>query len=274
MNPLIVNYHDACIYQSDLHLLMNNEWLNDACINFEMTRLSHFKQSKVNCSSTVPLPHIEFLDPSVVSFFMHQLSPGDGDDHDEFRNLYCNWGVSKSCDELVILLVPINDNNSQGFEMFHSGSLGNHWSLLAVFVKGERIQFFHFDSSSGYNRLPAEKVCARLGLINQLGREVTSLSTGNLIECNVPQQKNGYDCGVHTLATAEALSTQWDSFDPKLLINFLSQNHVQQMAEYLEGGVDAYIGSYGSTCEMGRVKRRTMAENIRLEAATANASAK
>lgn len=39
-NDLLLNYHDAVIYRSDLALLdSQTDWLNDACINFQMTRL-------------------------------------------------------------------------------------------------------------------------------------------------------------------------------------------------------------------------------------------
>ena len=39
-NHHLLNYHDAVIYPSDLVLLDSpTAWLNDACINFQMTRL-------------------------------------------------------------------------------------------------------------------------------------------------------------------------------------------------------------------------------------------
>lgn len=41
-DDLLVNYHDAVIYPSDLALLDSpTDWLNDACINFHMRRLQH-----------------------------------------------------------------------------------------------------------------------------------------------------------------------------------------------------------------------------------------
>lgn len=42
MNSLLINYHDAVIYPSDLSLLdSSTAWLNDACVHFQMTRLQH-----------------------------------------------------------------------------------------------------------------------------------------------------------------------------------------------------------------------------------------
>ena len=42
---LLLNFHDAVIYESDLSLLDSpTAWLNDACIHFQMTRFQHRKQ--------------------------------------------------------------------------------------------------------------------------------------------------------------------------------------------------------------------------------------
>ena len=42
MSNHLLNYHDAIIYPSDLALLDSpSDWLNDAVINFQMTRLQH-----------------------------------------------------------------------------------------------------------------------------------------------------------------------------------------------------------------------------------------
>ena len=39
-NNLLLNYHDAVIYKSDIALLDSpTAWLNDACINFQLKRL-------------------------------------------------------------------------------------------------------------------------------------------------------------------------------------------------------------------------------------------
>ena len=44
-DDLLVNYHDAVIYPSDLALLDSpTDWLNDACINFQMRRLQHTQE--------------------------------------------------------------------------------------------------------------------------------------------------------------------------------------------------------------------------------------
>ena len=44
---LLVNYNDAVIYTSDLAILdLSTAWLNDACINFQMTRLQQQQRDR------------------------------------------------------------------------------------------------------------------------------------------------------------------------------------------------------------------------------------
>jgi hypothetical protein len=44
---LLVNYNDAVIYTSDLAILdSSTAWLNDACINFQLTRLQQQHQQR------------------------------------------------------------------------------------------------------------------------------------------------------------------------------------------------------------------------------------
>ena len=48
-DDLLVNYHDAVIYPSDLALLDSpTDWLNDASINFQMRRLQHTQDERRN----------------------------------------------------------------------------------------------------------------------------------------------------------------------------------------------------------------------------------
>lgn len=261
LNPMIINFHDACIYQSDLDLLTcGDSWLNDNILLYEMTHLSMRFKSSVRNIGPLRKIHYHFLDPSVVEFFMHSLSPNDKDDVKEIKNLYNQWCEEEThkCDQILIL-VPLNDNNSRAFEYKNkTGALGNHWSLLSVFLKGSVVASFHFDSSSEYNRNTAELVYKRMLDIIQIGRGgINSVKSQSLAYCNVPQQRNGYDCGIHTIITAESLSTP-------LAINIISKTDFTCMKECLETIVKDYMGKYGNTCEMGNMKRRQILNKIRL----------
>ena len=87
---------------------------------------------------------------------MHQLSPQDEDDCDELWNMYNNtWGFSSSSNAstasslspspvtspLQLLMVPINDNNRGGHDVFQTCGNSSHWSLLVVFIisKGNQL---------------------------------------------------------------------------------------------------------------------------------------
>jgi hypothetical protein len=44
---ILISYHDAVIYPSDLALLdSTTDWLNDACINFQMKHLQHSQDGR------------------------------------------------------------------------------------------------------------------------------------------------------------------------------------------------------------------------------------
>ena len=303
-NEFIVNYHDACIYQSDLNLLQGNQWLNDACINFGMTHLSvrcneennnnNNNNKNASCcddqdsdsqqQQQQQQQHVKmrFLDPSVVSFFMHQISLGDEEDIDEFRNLYSIWGLSglsasaakkNSATEqtigenVVALFVPVNDNNGSGFGVAASNCFdGNHWSfLLAVIsIDNGRQRFFHFDSSAGYNHLTARKVSNRIRdivIIGSNGR-TSNVDTGagagaDFIECRSPQQNNGYDCGLHTLVTADAISEYLNA------VEFMIGNNTIALKTCMEKALDNFVAKFGGTnSDIGKKKRRQLAASI------------
>ena len=293
-NEFIVNYHDACIYQSDLNLLQGNQWLNDACINFGMTHLSvrcneenNNKKKNASCcddqdSDSQHQQHVrmEFLDPSVVSFFMHQISLGDEEDIDELRNLYSIWGLSAekkensateqtSGENVVALFVPVNDNNGSGFGVAASNCFdGNHWSfLLAVIsIDNGSQRFFHFDSSAGYNHLTAIKVSNRIRDIVIIGSNghTSNVETGvgagasaDVIECRSPQQNNGYDCGLHTLVTADAISEYLNA------VELMIGSNTTALKTCMEKAVDNFVAKFGSTnSDIGRKKRRQLAASI------------
>jgi hypothetical protein len=69
-----LNFHDAIVYETDLKLLVNPDWLNDSCINFIFRWFEHetFKGRT----------DLLFLDPCVVSCLMIQC-----DDDEEIAEL-------------------------------------------------------------------------------------------------------------------------------------------------------------------------------------------
>mmetsp|Transcript_14761 Transcript_14761/g.27765 ORF Transcript_14761/g.27765 Transcript_14761/m.27765 type:complete len:266 (+) Transcript_14761:4137-4934(+) len=261
-NNLILNYHDACIYESDLNLLLKNEWLNDACINYGMTRLSTCLEDKCTNGHGHDSPLImKFLDPSVISYFMFQLTPHDPDDIEEFSGLCLSWGFAEASETSIptILLLPINDHHSQQGVSYKSGCYnGYHWSLMMVVKIQNRVYYLHFDSSPGYNCLAAEAVSRRITyMILQNGCGSMQLDQP-ILECKVPKQMNGYDCGIHVLITAEILL---EEFTSKTFSHSLFHDPTR-LNEYCGSHVSAFMSRQHSLCQMGKAKRQNFYSSI------------
>jgi hypothetical protein len=64
---LLLNYHDAVIYPSDLEILDSpTAWLNDAIIHFQLTRLQHRQTTELENredGSTSTSSENLFIDP-------------------------------------------------------------------------------------------------------------------------------------------------------------------------------------------------------------------
>jgi sentrin-specific protease 8 len=180
-DELVVNFHNAVIYGSDLKLVQRRrEWLNDACINFFFAVLSR----------SASTDHVVFMDPSVVSFFMHQCT--DDEDLADFRDGLQYPPTGK-------IIVPINDNMALASHWQRPGG-GNHWSLLVVVTSStvEDVQYWHFDSGCGSNNAAAARDVTR-----KMNEFLFKGEGSQLVETSTPRQANGYDCGVHMLAAAE-----------------------------------------------------------------------
>mmetsp|Transcript_29967 Transcript_29967/g.82250 ORF Transcript_29967/g.82250 Transcript_29967/m.82250 type:complete len:275 (+) Transcript_29967:3-827(+) len=238
-NELIVNYHDACIYGRDLALVQSSHaWLNDAVIHFFLMWLQH-NNSHANDDKTL------FLDPSVMSFLMHQCQ-----DEDELQEFAAGTCRNFRGNGRLRLIVPINDDflNANMTE-----GAGMHWSLLVLWLRGgggvvelsddtsrssareTEVVALHLDSSSPSNRQAAKRVAQKIQQAQRLSFSSNNKTTSKpmtVIECAVPRQQNGYDCGVHVLISAEAILpvTAPSSKDPSRI----QQDVEQKLKEVLD----------------------------------------
>jgi Ulp1 family protease len=253
-SDLIINYHDAVIYGSDLKLLKNRtEWLNDSCIHFffvllqqhqreqeqEREREREQKEKEKKEGKEVSSSSFLFMDPSIVSYWMHQCT--DQDDIEDFvdntnfpkpkgRNGNGNGGGG-------VIFIAVNDDmalSSNGWQIPNSGS---HWSLLLIIVgcgddnnnnnnndddddsevSHSSIGILHFDSIRNSRNIRAAKDIAKKIMLhaysddnNRRKRNSDSNSHSDkpkVIQVKTPQQLNGYDCGVHVLGAAKILSS-------------------------------------------------------------------
>lgn len=184
---LILSYHDALIYKSDLALLLSpSAWLNDACINF------FFQWMK----NRLALGHaIRFLDPSVVYYFAHQCT-----EEDELEDFVACMRFPEGGK----IFIPINDGMLDFRNDNNVG--GSHWSLLLVSTDQGLSHFWHFDSCQNSGNINVANFISQ-----KLGKHIFRKSYVNCVAAKTPQQSNGFDCGLHMLAAVRLFSLMEES---------------------------------------------------------------
>ncbi|XP_014662435.1 PREDICTED: sentrin-specific protease 8-like [Priapulus caudatus] len=172
-DDVVLSFHDSLLRVSDVHLLSGPYWLNDNIIGFAFEFIEN-----VLCKDCSGI--FSFISPQVTQFIKLVNEPGELDAFLE--------PLSLSTKKFVALAV--NDSESR------SDVGGSHWSLLVLDVDSG--VFRHYDSSSQHNH-DAARLLAR-----QLARYMRIVSD-RFVEEEMPQQRNGYDCGVYAIAVAEEL---------------------------------------------------------------------
>lgn len=172
-DKIILSYHDCLLRKSDVDLLLEPNWINDALIGFYLEYLAKTLKlpnfAKILYTSPELTQLLKMTDSSEVSFFLDPLN-----------------ATQKN-----FIFFPLNNcerRNSAG---------GSHWSLL-VFSKVENT-YFHFDSLSKSNDNIAQNFVRNLDkyLIGE---------KGTYIEVNCPQQENCYDCGIFVMCITDILT--------------------------------------------------------------------
>lgn len=235
-DQLVINYKDACIYGRDWKLFLDGGWLNDACLHYQFQRLKDKEEQEEEHGFSSP-GELLLMDPAVISCFVHQCETDE--EGDDFASGYHGFQSTRRW------LIPINNTMTQNNTRWNiPGEQGTHWSLL-VLERLERhdgrllesssscpliIKGYHMDSvpQSG-NAVAANAVANKMQALLWRTLSTTIAATTAttmrskhvrspppppppplcLHECRVPRQHNGYDCGMHVLATAEALLTLW-----------------------------------------------------------------
>uniref|UniRef100_A0A061QKN6 Nedd8-specific protease 1-like n=1 Tax=Tetraselmis sp. GSL018 TaxID=582737 RepID=A0A061QKN6_9CHLO len=204
-NEKVLSYQDVLLRRADVELLRESEWLNDQIIAFYLEYLS---QERLQGR-----PGVLFLPPTVAFLICNALSPAE---------LMPMLEPLKIPQRKVVLL-PVNDNTS-----VERAEGGTHWSALVCCP--EAAACIHFDSAAGSNRSAAQRLCRAVGPLlglppssapsspsrgpGALPRSHLALSlpgrrlagAPRLVEARMAQQRNSHDCGVYTIAVAEAIA--------------------------------------------------------------------
>jgi len=120
---------------------------------------------------------------------------------------------------------------------------------------------WYFSSPSCFNARAAKVVSTRIAEITAIGTGIDRVGE-NVIECKVPSQCNGYDCGIHTLATAEALSSAYEKLGT-IFASWGPRNMKKDMRLCLEQIVEQFMENYESIGTMTKEKRLEIAKDIR-----------
>ncbi|KAL6570927.1 hypothetical protein OROGR_000477 [Orobanche gracilis] len=200
MGDKVLTYKDHVLRTSDLDVLEGPCFLNDQVIGFYFSYLS-----SLSCQDDVA-----FVPPS-VSFWLANCDVDSRKDAVEPLKL-----PSKR-----LVFFTVNDSDD-----LDGGESGTHWSTL-IYDRSKNI-FLHLDSMQGMNHDHAFKLFDSVkeymgkshvpvqpilkgGKKQQKKKDATepAIKTANMEplfeEFDVPQQTNGYDCGIYVLAIAKAI---------------------------------------------------------------------
>ena len=181
---LINNY--AVITRRDLLTLKGTSWLNDEVINFYMHMLQH-RDIKLSEQNNTMLRSW-----FASSFFFVKLL-NDGNDWYEY-NAVRKWTRKIDIFSADKVLIPINLTNT-------------HWTILVFYMLLKEIHYYDSRSGNGDKyidyglRWLADEIMDKKGIAIDIN-EWTQYQQ----EVHVPQQNNGYDCGMFVLMCARAIA--------------------------------------------------------------------
>ncbi|CAK9078403.1 Putative ubiquitin-like-specific protease 1B [Durusdinium trenchii] len=173
------------VTRRQMECLRPGEWLNDEVINF------YYKLLQERGKSVEGSPKCWFTN----SFFWPKLSGNNSKDYNykEVRR----WTVKAKVDifEMDYVIFPMNIGES-------------HWAMGAIDLKEKGFRYF----DSMFSKPPSNFVAFLRRYLQdehkaKKGKEISGVEDWQLlVPSKVPQQKNGYDCGVFTCFFADCFS--------------------------------------------------------------------
>ncbi|TFL06452.1 cysteine proteinase [Pterulicium gracile] len=189
------------VNETDISRLGPKQWLNDECINFYGALiLGRSEASKENApavngnASKSKIPSQPLNCWYFSTFFWPKLFK---DGYEAAR--LAKWTKKFDIFEKDIVLIPINHGNT-------------HWTSAAINFRKKRIE--SYDSMAVYHKMVFKHLRGYLDSEHRNKKKKPFDFTGweDYSPDDVPQQENGYDCGVFTCCFLEAISRGEDAF--------------------------------------------------------------
>jgi sentrin-specific protease 1 len=182
---VVIEKFNIDITVGKLLCLRRNTWLNDEVVNFYMAMLQERDARLCSASDGTRLPSHYFN-----SFFMTKLLENGQYNYGQVKR----WSKKFDVFALDRVFIPINLNNT-------------HWVMAVVYVQKKEIHYYDSMSGSGKRYLDAMLDWLVDEAREKKGQQLDK-SQWKLIdrEQNVPQQQNGYDCGVFSIMCADYVS--------------------------------------------------------------------
>mmetsp|Transcript_27528 Transcript_27528/g.46078 ORF Transcript_27528/g.46078 Transcript_27528/m.46078 type:complete len:233 (+) Transcript_27528:446-1144(+) len=173
-----LSYHDVLLRSEDIDLLRGPHWLNDQVIAFYFEYLTREKYRSA--------PDGPVFVNGATSFLLANSSAADVEETVAALQLA----------ERPLILFAVNNN-----PWVDVAEGGSHWSLLVSWKN----RMCHCDSAGGTNRAAAQQLALKLA------PHLSAHGATPMLEARTPQQVNGYDCGMHLLANAQAVALHTSS---------------------------------------------------------------
>ncbi|XP_055338394.1 sentrin-specific protease 8-like [Paramacrobiotus metropolitanus] len=184
-NEIILSFFDTLIYRRDVDLLDGKHWINDVIIGFYNEYLEKYVYSENRAD-------ICFVHPDVVFACSVSTDAAASDITKDLRLA-----------EKSYVFLPLNNNEHV------DAAGGTHWSLL-VYNRLENT-FFYLDSWMGHSMKTAKEVAAIME------KALGILERPKFQYLDVPQQANGFDCGMYVICFSEALAASYIKGTPQQL---------------------------------------------------------
>lgn len=162
-------------------------WLNDEVINFYMCMLK--ERDDALCRKHKGRKSSHFFN----SFFISKLLQIDGKEEYDYKGVR-RWSKKFDTFALDKVFAPVNISNS-------------HWAMLIIYVQKKEIHYNDSMSGSGSRYLNAARRWVVDEAKDKKGVDLDP-SEWKLVSSSrhVPQQENGYDCGVFSIINADFAS--------------------------------------------------------------------